>query len=191
LCGPDPRLLGRAPANYNPRMSRLRRIADGDRIFFVTTNLASAVPPFSADERDPVLEQLNRQHSQRAFLLFAYVVMPAHLHLLLMPHGRGLSASMHAIKRVTAEKLVRRRGCCGPVWQARYFDFVLRRVHDFWDKVEYIHQNPVTAGLVKQPDQWRWSSAAHYRGSGATLVQVDTVDLPPDRDAFLWPAPWR
>ena len=93
---------------------------------------------------------------------------------------------MHALKRLAAEDLRRTRGNCGPIWQARYFDFVLRRVHDFWDKLEYIHQNPVTSGLVKSADQWRWSSAAQYAKSGPGPVAIDTVNLPADRDAFLF-----
>lgn len=172
-------------------MSRLRRILDRDRIFFVTTNLAREVPALSPRERDLFLEQLKRQHAQGDFLLFGYVVMPSHLHLLLMPLGRGLTGSMHALKRVTAEKLLRRRRCKGPVWQARYFDFILRRVQDFWEKLEYIHNNPVAAGLARRADQWRWSSAGHYMRSGAAPVSVDAVDLPLDGRAFLWPAPWR
>jgi REP-associated tyrosine transposase len=172
-------------------MSRLRRIADRDRIFFVTTNLARAVPTLSPLERDLVLAQLEHQHTLGDFLLFGYVVMPGHLHLLLMPLRRGLTGSMHALKRLTAEQLVRRRGCDGPVWQARYFDFVLRRVRDFWEKLEYIHENPVAAGLARRADKWRWSSAVHYVRAGAAPVSVDAVDLPPDGGAFLWPVPWR
>jgi hypothetical protein len=88
-------------------MSRLRRIADRDRIFFVTTNLAPRVCAFSSAERDLVLRHLSRRHTQSDFLLFGYVVMPTHLHLLLMPLGRGLAAAMHALKRLTAEDLRR------------------------------------------------------------------------------------
>jgi len=172
-------------------MSRLRRIADRDRIFFVTTNLARLAPTLSSSERDLVLRHLQRRRMQGDFLLFGYVVMPRHLHLLLMPHGRGLAATMHALKRLTAADLSRIRGARGPIWQARYFDFVLRRVQDFWQKLEYIHQNPVVAGLVKQPDKWHWSSAAQYAQSGVSSVAVDAVNFPADRNAFLWPAPWR
>jgi putative transposase len=138
-----------------------------------------------------VPRHLDQLHKQGDFLLFGYVVMPTHLHLLLAPHGHGLSASMHALKRLTAEDVLRRRGILGSIWQARYFDFILRRVHDFWGKLEYIHENPVVTGLVKQPDKWYWSSAAQYARSGVARVAVDTVNLPADRHALLWPAPWR
>lgn len=97
---------------------------------------------------------------------------------------------MHALKRLSAEDLLRMRGSRGPIWQARYFDFILRRVRDFWDKLEYIHQNPVEAGLVKRADEWHWSSAAQYAKSGVAPVAVDAVNLPADRNTFLSPAPW-
>lgn len=83
------------------------------------------------------------------------------------------------------------RGTRGPIWQARYFDFVLRRVHDFWDKLEYIHRNPMMAGFAKRPDGWRWSSASQYAHSSVAPLNVDAVNLLADRNAFLYPAPWR
>ncbi len=66
----------------------------------------------------------------------------------------------------------RRRGASGEVWQGRFFDpaplplniFVagrrraLRTVKEYNEKVEYIHLNPVKAGLVIRPQNWRWSS---------------------------------
>ncbi len=46
----------------------------------------------------------------------------------------------------------------GPFWQPKYFDNIMRRVRDFWAKLEYIHNNPVAAGLVANAGDWRWSS---------------------------------
>jgi len=83
-------------------MSRLRRIADRDRVFFVTTNLASGIQPLTAAERDLVLTQLAQQRADNDFFLFGYVAMPTHLHLLLAPERRGLMTSMYRLKRFTA-----------------------------------------------------------------------------------------
>ena len=177
--------------SYNPGVSRLRRIADRDRVFFVTTNLAPGVPVLAPAERDIVLVQLKRQHTAGDFLLFGYVVMPSHLHLLLAPDQCGLTTTMYRLKRFTAQEIAKRRRARGAVWQARYFDFILRRVGDFWDKLEYIHNNPVEAPLLKRPEEWRWSSAPHYSGSGIPPVPVDSVNFPSDRTAWLYPAPWR
>jgi REP element-mobilizing transposase RayT len=72
-------------------MSRLRRIALTDRIFFLTTNLQPRAAPFSPAERTLLLESLAMEKRRKAFYLYAYVVMPSHLHLLLDPGEQALS----------------------------------------------------------------------------------------------------
>ncbi len=172
-------------------VTRLRRIAVRDRIFFVTTNLASGAARLSARERDAVLEIIDTERTSGAFLLFGYVVMPTHLHLLLYPTQLALPAAMHRIKMRTAHRVAAMRSCKARLWQPQYFDFILRRVRDFWDKLDYIHQNPVEGRLVSTPSAWRWSSYAHYARTGHPAVAVNPIDLPADRNALLWPAPWR
>lgn len=141
-------------------------------------------------ERVLVVKQLTRQKSTSTLSLFGYVVMPDHVHLLITPPHHGLSAMMREFKARTGRQLRDHRGGSGAIWQQRYFDFVLRRVEDFWGKLEYIHRNPVEAGLTRRPEEWLWSSVAHYSG-GSSLSPVDHIDLPPDRKAWLYPAPWR
>jgi REP element-mobilizing transposase RayT len=169
-------------------MTRLRRIADRDRIFFVTTNLKTHAPALTKAERDLVLDQLARQHAADEFLLFGYVIMPSHVHLLFAPKRVGLIAIMREFKTRIAGRLaiaaIARRSN-GPVWQPRYFDFVLRKAGDFWDKLEYIHQNPVEAGLAETPESWRWSSAGHYAHGNVVPVPIDGIDIPGDRGAWL------
>ncbi len=46
-----------------------------------------------------------------------------------------------------------------PVWHREYWDRFIRNERHFQQAVEYIHQNPVQAGLVGKPDEWPWSSA--------------------------------
>ena len=171
-------------------MTRLRRIADHDRIFFVTVRVGRGVSPLSPSERHIVVEYIAAERSNGTFLVFGYVVMPDHLHLLLAPFHAGLQDGMHRLKMRTGRRIRSIRGEHGPFWQARYFDFILRCVGDFWDKLQYIHQNPVDANFVVSPEEWAWSSAAHYsRKCGNDTI--DAIDLPPERIALLWPAPWR
>jgi len=47
-----------------------------------------------------------------------------------------------------------------PVWHREYWDRFIRNERHFQQAVEYIHQNPVKAGLVERPEQWPWSSAS-------------------------------
>jgi len=170
-------------------MVRFRRIEQHDRFFFVTTNLRESVQPLSADERDVVLTILAA--CRKDFFLFAYVVMPTHLHLLLAPNGKALTMIMRDMKSKSGFAISKVRRSLGPIWQERFFDNITRRVKTFWEKVDYIHQNPVVAELVERPQDWKWSSVrCHLKIDGAPL-QTDPIDLPGDGEALLWPAPYR
>jgi REP-associated tyrosine transposase len=170
-------------------VTRQRRIETLWRYFFVTTNLARGVRPLDDREKDILLAELATQRDTGAFFLFAYVVMPTHLHLLLYPRGVLLPLILRNLKSRTGYLIASRRGRHGAVWQARYFDFIVRRVKDFWEKMEYIHMNPVEAGLVIRPEEWKWSSYGHYFKTGTVQMIPDPVGLPVDRNALLWPAP--
>jgi putative transposase len=172
-------------------MSRLRRIADCDRIFFVTTNLLKSVHPFSEEERDMLLELLGVLRSAHGFLLLGYVVMPDHVHLLVACRTMPIAKLMHQWKFKAGYAIQKLRGVHGRLWQPRYFDFICRRSKDVSAKLRYMHQNPVVAGIVPRAEAWRWSSAAHYNGFGPSLLIPDLMDFSGDPDELLWPAPNR
>lgn len=142
-------------------------------------------------ERDLVLDVVGQARAAGSFFLYAYVVMPDHLHLLLAPHNQNLTRLMRDIKSQSAFQIAKQRGTRGALWQERYFDNIMRRVRHFWQKVEYIHQNPVRAELTKDPAAWKWSSYCHYFKCGPVPLKPDPVEMPTDGNALLWPAPWQ
>ncbi len=115
--------------------------------------------------------------------------MPTHLHLLLYPEETTLTDILRDLKSRTSVTLRKARASHEPLWQPRFFDFVCRKVRDLWDKVEYIHPNPVKAGLVSTAADWPWSSAA--TGRNDTILQADPIELPAEGNTLIWPAPWR
>jgi putative transposase len=102
--------------------------------------------------------------------LHTAVVMPDHLHLLLTPRrdDTGWPYSIpdiaRAIKGPSAKWLNRALGRQGRVWQEECFDHVLRSDESFTEKIEYILNNPVRAGLVRKRGQypWVWDGDAPY-----------------------------
>ena len=91
--------------------------------------------------------------------LGAYVVMPNHAHMLAAPHVDPPKL-LKAIKNYSAReanKLLRRTG--QPFWQSESYDHWVRDDREFERIRLYIENNPVTAGFVKTPEQYRWSSA--------------------------------
>jgi REP element-mobilizing transposase RayT len=164
-------------------VSRLRRIEVSARYFFVTTNILKHTPPLSPPERDICLDH--------KFALFAYVVMPDHIHLLLWTLESQLPKLMRDWKSASGFAIAKARTKHGAIWQERYFDFILRRVRDFANKLEYIHANPVEANLVARPEDWAWSSAAFFIKNAPVRIQPDAFTGPPDPNEPLWPVPWR
>jgi REP element-mobilizing transposase RayT len=172
-------------------MSRLRRIALTDRIFFVGTNLQRRVAPLSPPERTIVLNALDAERRRRNFYLYGFVVMPTHLHLLLDPAAQSLADIFRNFKSKTGLALGELRRTPGALWQPRYFDCICRHVRNVGEKLEYIHRNPVEAGLVERAEHWPWSSAGWYLNHSEPLIAIDALNLPADPGALLWPAPWR
>jgi putative transposase len=172
-------------------MSRLRRIAEYERFFFITTNLSRSVPLLRPVEMDLLLEILETIRHAMDILLLGYVIMPDHCHLLFKACRLSVSHVIHRWKFKSGYAVQSYRNHSGAFWQPRYFDFICRRVRDILDKLYYIHQNPVAENLVTCPEDWKWSSAAFYLRQGHSPIKPDLVDFSGDPDELLWPTPNR
>jgi putative transposase len=168
-------------------MSHLRRIAQADRVFFVTTNISRNVPFLRPSEMDLLLQVLDKVRSSLNFQLISYVIMPDHAHLLFATQTQSLSHIMHQWKFKTGYAIQQFRHHSGAFWQPRYFDFICRRASDVSDKLSYIHQNPIAANLVLHPEDWKWSSAAFYLRQSTSPIRPDVLDLSGDPNAPVWP----
>ena len=106
------------------------------------------------------------------YTLWAYVVMPNHVHVLLQPKespnaSEGSDVTFVPLKDITkrlkgytaleANRVLRRTG--ETFWQPESFDHWARDEDEFYRIIAYIENNPVKAGLVSSPNDWRWSSA--------------------------------
>ncbi len=121
---------------------------------FVTTNVLDRRPIFAdpACAREAI-ECLYRVQSMHPFLLYAFVIMPDHCHILMqvLPPNT-VSKIMTAFKSgLTFDIGVPK------LWQPRFY---VRIVEKNIEKViSYVHQNPVKAGLCDMPQEYLWSSA--------------------------------
>ena len=163
-------------------MTRLRRIEDRDRYCFVTTNLSRGARPLTPTECDLILKVLSGQRKLGAFFLFGYALMPTHIPLLLSTPNMPLVCIMLIFKSKMWYEILEARGGHGPFWQERYFDAIIRRVRNFWEKLEYIHRNPVEAGLVEKKEDWQWSSYRHYAKKENVAKPIDAGCFTTDDD---------
>jgi putative transposase len=106
-------------------------------------------------------EVLMRYRSARKFALHAFVVMPNHIHLLItVPEGMTLERTVQFIKGGFSHEAGKIAKPIGPFWQKSFVDRRVRDLHEFEKYRDYIHQNPVCAGLVGTSEDYVYSSAA-------------------------------
>jgi REP element-mobilizing transposase RayT len=114
-----------------------------------------------AAARDIVLECCRREDGEK-FRLHAAVVMPEHVHLIYSALRRqdgweySLPEIMKSIKGRAARQINVALKRSGPVWQEEFFDHVLRSNDSLVDRVDYVCQNPVRAGLVEAESEYPW-----------------------------------
>ncbi len=125
-----------------------------DCVTFVTTVTRNRTPIFTdpACAREAV-DVLYRVQELHPFLLHGFVIMPDHCHFLLTPSEYvPLSLIMRSYKVSVVWGIGK-----GALWQSR---FDARQPTDSWKILNYIHANPVKAGLVSVPEEYPWSSAS-------------------------------
>ena len=116
--------------------------------------------------RDLFVRALQRTRALYGMYVYAFAVMPEHVHLLVSEPERGTIANAMQSLKISSAKRGKQAGAVAnsnaPFWQKRYFDRNEWNHKEFIEKPKYIHRNPVRRGLVRRPEDWRWSSYRHY-----------------------------
>jgi putative transposase len=138
--------------------------------------------------RRVVLGVLNSQLASRDASCVGFVVMPDHVHAILWLRVPGqLSVFVqqwkrlgsHHVGQLLRNKLVRyaeKIGSGDPFWQAKYYPFNLYSEDKVREKLTYMHENPVRAGLVAQPCDWAFSSARFYEQGRSVSVPIRWIE---------------
>ena len=139
---------------------RLPHFQKFDRPLFVTF-CKLIRDPFPDHARDLALQHCLYEQGKRIDL-HAVVIMPDHVHLLFTPLRNQdgwpypLPKILKLIKGTSARDINKLHGSYGPVWQDESFDHVLRSQESLKEKINYIRMNPVRAGLVQTPEDYKW-----------------------------------
>lgn len=136
-----------------------------------------------------VLKVLNRQLLAMHAKCAGYVVMPDHVHALVwLQKAGGLRRFLHGWKRMSSFEIRRWYEAKAPnyfaevepgdhFWQAKNYTFHIESEHKLRQKLDYLHLNPVRAGLVNAAVDWRWSSARWYLRDELVDVPVSWIEL--------------
>jgi putative transposase len=170
-------------------MSRLRRLVLSDRFFFVTCRLLPHRGRLMKSEFECLARVVGERREKHQFLLTAWVFLPDHWHAILFPRfPLTVSRVKESIKVGSTLRINAGRKESGLLWQPRYWDRAVRTVKEYHERVEYIHLNPVRAGLVERAEAWPWPSVRDYSGNLSGVASAHRV-LPIDR--ILLPAEER
>lgn len=151
-------------------------------LHFVTGNVLNRRPIFRIENNcKAFLEELQNIRNERECKLIAFVLMPDHGHIILNPRDGNIQTHTGILKSLSAKRLVGLEsegfyfnGEENQVWQESFKALPLWSEWMIRQKTNYIHANPVRAGLVKTARDYKWSSfRSYYRKEVDPLLQVD------------------
>jgi putative transposase len=159
-------------------------------LHFVSGNFLDRLPVFSQPRCcKSFIDTLATLLDEWPCKLIAYVLMPDHTHLIVNPKDGRIKEFTGKLKSLSARAMVQTahgidfkfdpEESSHLVWQESFKATPLWSAWMIWQKINYIHANPIKAGLVKSAKDYRWSSfRSFYSG--------DEVDLKVDQD-WWWP----
>ena len=127
---------------------------------------------FCDDDYLAYLELMAQWCSRCTVEIWAYCLMPNHVHLIAVPESEdGLRSAIGEAHRRYTRRINFREGWRGHLWQGRFASYVMEERY-LLAAARYIEMNPVRAGLVDRPEEYPWSSAAgHILGRNDRLVK--------------------
>jgi putative transposase len=128
---------------------------------------------FNNDDYRAYLELMSDWCRKYDVQIWAYCLMPNHIHLIAVPKTKdGLNLAIGEAHRRYTRRINFREGWRGHLWQGRFSSFIMQEPY-LLACTRYVELNPVSAGLVKKPEKWPWSSAGpHIKGKDDILVRT-------------------
>jgi len=131
-------------------------------------------------DRERFLKKLFEYKERYIYTLYAYTLMDNHIHLLIETGKEPLSKIMQGLLQSYAQWYNRKYKTVGHLFQGRYKAIICDKDSYLLNLIRYIHLNPVRAGIVKDPDEYKWSSHRAYLG----LEHSKIVDIEPVLSQF-------
>lgn len=130
---------------------RIGRFSEDQRIYLLTATVEKREPVFMDFQLGRLLAaELKAAHVDGLVESLAWVVMPDHLHWLLVLQRGSLSELMRRVKGRSARQINPLAGRNGRLWQDGFHDHALRHEEDVLPVARYIVANPIRAGLVQR-----------------------------------------
>ena len=165
-------------------------------IFYITSNIYGRICIFTRPSFIiPIIDSLNYYRYEYACKLLGYVIMPDHIHLLIWPQDAHIVTDfMRDFKRFTSGRITRQAKLEGitnwverfeqagketsradyKVWQDSFWEQTIYTQKFLEQKLNYIHLNPVRAGICATAEDYPYSSYRNYYLGDIQLIEIDS-----------------
>jgi len=183
-------------------MSTKYKAKDNDKAYFVTITTVNWVDVFTRlNHKTTIIDSLRYCQQQKGLEIYAYVLMPSHLHMICRAkEGFELSNIIRDFKKFTSKKIIQniqdepesrrewllelfskacehlKREQEYKVWQDGYHAEEISSNKFIYQKLNYIHDNPVKDRIVEKPEDYLFSSARNYAELDA-LLDIELIPL--------------
>jgi putative transposase len=183
------------PASGRSYFSKRRRRFDGNLTPRELTFSCYRGFPFLARDRTRLwfVEALEQARAEWPVDLWAWVVMPEHVHLIVVPYEpqTKIGKFLRALKEPVARKAISWLEANAPEWISRIsvkegnrtrrrfwqpgggYDRSVEKIETLQTMIDYLHLNPVRRGLVERATDWEWSSARWYAEVSPVQIEMD------------------
>jgi REP element-mobilizing transposase RayT len=183
-------------------MSTGYQINDQEGLYYLTFQIVDWIDVFTRQiYRDIIIDSFKYAIENKGLDIFAYIIMSNHVHLIAQSSNGKLSDTIRDIKKFTSKKIIETIQTIPESrsdWMLNQFSFNARqhsrnKTYQVWthenhsvylygpkfiqEKIDYLHNNPVRAGLVEKPEDYLYSSARYYAGMDC-LLPVSGIELP-------------
>ena len=140
-------------------MTRPLRIEFAGAVYHITSRGNARENIFiDREDRRLFLSLLEDVKERYNWLWYGYCLMSNHYHLLIETPDGNLSRGMRQLNGVYTQRFNKRHGRTGHIFQGRFKAILMQKESYLLEVCRYVVLNPVRAGLVSYPEEWKWSS---------------------------------
>ncbi|MGK7391841.1 MAG: REP-associated tyrosine transposase [Candidatus Cyclobacteriaceae bacterium M2_1C_046] len=183
-------------------MSVKYKFQDQAKLYFVTFAVVEWVDVFSRRiYRDIFIESLKFCQERKGLEIYSWCLMTNHVHMIIGTTDQPMQFIIRDLKKYTSSRIIReiqnnpqesRKKWMLSIFKNAGLKNPNNTIYQFWrqdnhpielttnemidQKLDYIHNNPVEAGIVHSPEEYLYSSAKNYAGLGEYLIEVNFID---------------
>ena len=115
------------------------------------------------EDREVFLKKIEQASATSGVLVSAWALMDNHVHLLMHGEVEDFASFFQSLRKTYAVHYNEKYEHTGTIWKGRYYSKPINSVEQFCQTAAYIFNNPVAAGLVKKPEDYRWTNFASVK----------------------------